>query len=445
MGLGMFFGLTGLFGRIVRSGAGTILGEAKPLVPLALLAVGYVLVRGRPREEPVRVAIGSLFVTLSAAGLLHLRHDGPPFRSPLRVLRGAGGVVGMVVAEPLQRIVATWGAVIVLTVFGMLGVLILIRLRVRDAVNRTADGLRPVGTFTKRGVASLFTLGSSGERDERASARRRHPTSPARVSTGDRRATHVHHPSVGLSSAWRTPKTGGDYLLPGYDDLAGTPGDVRGELEKPKRVRKKKSDVAPDPGVIDLVAADGDRRSGWDGVAAIPAEHAVRGLHSITMNERLLDPTAAMLTELLGMGANGESGGRSRFQMAGGEAGALVDLTGGARERGYQAGGTVHHVAFRAPDLPTMNGWRQQLLNAGVSVTEILDRQYFKSIYFREPGGVLFEIATDSPGFDIDEPLLELGKSLKLPPWLEPSREQIARALPPIELPNLSSDPSPLS
>lgn len=256
MGLGMFFGLTGLFGRIVRSGAGTILGEAKPLVPLALLAVGYVLVRGRPREEPVRVAIGSLFVTLSAAGLLHLRHDGPPFRSPLRVLRGAGGVVGMVVAEPLQRIVATWGAVIVLTVFGMLGVLILIRLRVRDAVNRTADGLRPVGTLTKRGVASLFTLGSSGERDERASARRRHPTSPARVSTGDRRATHVHHPSVGPSSAWRTPKTGGDYLLPGYDDLAGTPGDVRGELEKPKRVRKKKSDVAPDPGVIDLAAAE---------------------------------------------------------------------------------------------------------------------------------------------------------------------------------------------
>ncbi len=201
----------------------------------------------------------------------------------------------------------------------------------------------------------------------------------------------------------------------------------------------------PDGMVIDLVAADGDRRSGWDGVAAIPAEHAVRGLHSITMNERLLDPTAAMLTELLGMGASGESGGRSRFQMAGGEAGALVDLTGGARERGYQAGGTVHHVAFRAPDLPTMNGWRQQLLNAGVSVTEILDRQYFKSIYFREPGGVLFEIATDSPGFDIDEPLLELGKSLKLPPWLEPSREQVARALPPIELPDLSSDPSPLS
>ncbi len=197
----------------------------------------------------------------------------------------------------------------------------------------------------------------------------------------------------------------------------------------------------PDGMVLDLVAADGDRRSGWDGVASIPAEHAVRGLHSVTMSERLLDPTAGMLTDLLGMGAAGQQSGRSRFQMAAGDAGALVDLTGGARERGYQAGGTVHHVAFRAPDLATMTGWQHQLVEAGVRVTEILDRQYFKSIYFREPGGVLFEIATDAPGFDIDEPLLELGRSLKLPPWLEPNREQIARALPPITLPDLTGNP----
>ncbi len=193
----------------------------------------------------------------------------------------------------------------------------------------------------------------------------------------------------------------------------------------------------PDGMVLDLVATDGDHRSGWDGVASIPAQHGIRGLHSVTMNERLLDPTASMLTDLLGMGAAGDSAGRSRFQMAAGNAGAVVDVTGGANERGYQAGGTVHHVAFRAPDLPTMTAWQQQLVEAGVGVTEILDRQYFKSIYFREPGGVLFEIATDTPGFDIDEPLLELGRSLKLPPWLEPSREQIARSLPPITLPDL--------
>jgi glyoxalase family protein len=81
-----------------------------------------------------------------------------------------------------------------------------------------------------------------------------------------------------------------------------------------------------------------------------------------------------------------------------------------------------------------MTTWRQELISRGVSVTQIMDRQYFKSIYFREPGGVLFEIATDAPGFDVDEPLLELGRNLKLPPWLEPDREQIAAALPPLQL-----------
>lgn len=190
----------------------------------------------------------------------------------------------------------------------------------------------------------------------------------------------------------------------------------------------------PDGLALDLVAADGDHRSGWDGVADIPLEHAVRGLHSVTLSERVIDPTSTMLTDLLGMDLAGEGPDRARFSMGDGEPGAVVDLTAGARERGLQAGGTVHHVAYRAPDLETMTQWQRELLDAGVQVTQILDRQYFKSIYFREPGGVLFEIATDTPGFDIDEPLLELGRSLKLPPWLEPDREQIARALPPLGL-----------
>ena len=190
----------------------------------------------------------------------------------------------------------------------------------------------------------------------------------------------------------------------------------------------------PDGMVIELVASDGDHRSGWDGVAEIPAEHAVRGLHAITLSERQLDPSATMLTELLGMSVVAEEGDRSRFAMAGGPSGALVDVLPGVRDRGLQAGGTVHHVAFRAPDLATMTTWQRELSGRGVSVTQILDRQYFKSIYFREPGGVLFEIATDAPGFAIDEPLLELGRHLKLPPWLEPSREQIAAALPPLQL-----------
>jgi glyoxalase family protein len=190
----------------------------------------------------------------------------------------------------------------------------------------------------------------------------------------------------------------------------------------------------PDGLVIDLVASVGDHRSGWDGVAAIPDEHAVRGLHAITLSERQLDPSATMLTELLGMSLTGEENARSRFGMSDGGPGALVDVFSGVHDRGLQAGGTVHHVAFRAPDLETMTAWQQELISRGVQVTQILDRQYFKSIYFREPGGVLFEIATDAPGFAVDEPLLELGRHLKLPPWLEPNREQIAAALPRLEL-----------
>ena len=185
---------------------------------------------------------------------------------------------------------------------------------------------------------------------------------------------------------------------------------------------------------LELVASPGDSRSGWDGVSDIPQEHAVRGLHEVTLSERNLDPTASMLTSFLGMGLSSETAGAASFSMGEGGAGASVQVVGGIQDRGLQAGGTVHHVAFRAPNLQTMESWRQELVSRGVNVTEVMDRQYFKSIYFREPGGVLFEIATDEPGFDIDEPLLELGRKLKLPPWLEPSREQIQNSLPRIEV-----------
>lgn len=185
---------------------------------------------------------------------------------------------------------------------------------------------------------------------------------------------------------------------------------------------------------LELIASEGDRRSGWDGVEDIPWEMAVRGLHAITLSEKDLDPTATMLTEFLGMQLSGEDESAAQFDMGSGGAGAMVQVQAGVQDRGLQAGGTVHHVAFRAPDLLTMEAWRLELLDKGVPVTEVMDRQYFKSIYFREPGGVLFEIATDEPGFDIDEPLLELGRKLKLPPWLEPSREQIAMSLPRIEV-----------
>ncbi|GAB2573814.1 ring-cleaving dioxygenase [Kribbella endophytica] len=192
----------------------------------------------------------------------------------------------------------------------------------------------------------------------------------------------------------------------------------------------------PDGLVIELVAAEGDSRSGWDGAAGIPAEHAVRGLHAITVTEASLEPTAELLAGMLGMTLGDESGGRARFTMSGDNPGTVVDVAAGAGDKGLQAGGTVHHVAFRAPDRETQAVWREQLIESGAEVTEILDRQYFTSIYFREPGGVLFEIATDQPGFTVDEPLLELGRKLKLPPWLEPNREQIENTLPSLQLPS---------
>lgn len=185
---------------------------------------------------------------------------------------------------------------------------------------------------------------------------------------------------------------------------------------------------------LQLVGTRGDQRSGWDGVGNIPAEHAIRGLHAVELSERSIDPTASMLEGLLGMSIASEESGRANFEMGEGQSGAKVEVLGGVRESGLQAGGTVHHVAFSAPDLQTMEKWQMELLEKGVQVTQIMDRQYFKSIYFREPGGVLFEIATDDPGFAIDEPLLELGKKLKLPPWLEPNREQIEASLPPIRV-----------
>lgn len=193
----------------------------------------------------------------------------------------------------------------------------------------------------------------------------------------------------------------------------------------------------PDGLQLDLVASSvTDPREPWES-ASVPAEYAVRGQHSsvLTVNDPV--GTSRTLTEDLGLRLVSESADRMRFSAGPGGAGHIVDVIADpTADAGLSAGGTVHHIAFRAPDSETQLLWRSQLIDRGYAVTEIMDRQYFRSIYFREPGGVLFEIATDTPGFDIDEPLLELGRGLKLPPWLEPSREQIERAVVPIELPS---------
>ncbi|ASO20376.1 glyoxalase family protein [Actinoalloteichus hoggarensis] len=179
-----------------------------------------------------------------------------------------------------------------------------------------------------------------------------------------------------------------------------------------------------------------DPRAPWDD-GRIPVEHAVRGLHSVTLSVADETATAAMLVDDLGLRLTEEQGPRLRFAAGDGGPGALVDvLVTPAAPRGLVAAGTVHHVAWRVPDAATQVDWRAELVDRGVSVTSIMDRQYFRSIYFREPGGTLLEVATDEPGFTADEPLLELGRALRLPPWLEPDREQIQAMLPRLNLPD---------
>ena len=192
----------------------------------------------------------------------------------------------------------------------------------------------------------------------------------------------------------------------------------------------------PDGLQLDLVASSvTDPRNPWDS-ASVPAEYAVRGQHSSVLTVRDAAATVATLTADLGFHVIAETPDRIRVGVGAGAPGDIVDVIADTTAPpALTAGGSVHHIAFRVGDRATQQLWRDELADRGYQVTEILDRQYFTSIYFREPGGVLLEIATDTPGFEIDEPLLELGRSLKLPPWLEPSREAIEQRVVPVTIP----------
>ena len=194
---------------------------------------------------------------------------------------------------------------------------------------------------------------------------------------------------------------------------------------------------------LELVAAPDAQEREWQPwtEGPVPPELAIRGIHSITLMESGDDPTAAFLKDPLGFWPAATEGPRRRFGVGPGGSGAWLDLIatpGGPR--GRVAVGTIHHVAWRTPDDAEQQAWWQQIHDLGVPISEIIDRFWFHSIYFREPGGVLFEIATDGPGFLTDEPLNELGTRLVLPPWLESARAKIERALPPIELPRFVKD-----
>lgn len=185
---------------------------------------------------------------------------------------------------------------------------------------------------------------------------------------------------------------------------------------------------------LELVANKTDERKGFT-YGQIPQEHAVRGFYSVSLEEEGYERTAGLLTQQMDHQLISEKGNRFRFS-ASGKPGDLVDVICSPDSmRGLNGSGTVHHLAFATPTDESQLAFREKVNRTGfVNTTPVLDRQYFHSVYFREPGGVLFEVATNPPGFTVDEPKEQLGEFLKLPSWEEPNRQRIEQALTPVKV-----------
>jgi glyoxalase family protein len=196
----------------------------------------------------------------------------------------------------------------------------------------------------------------------------------------------------------------------------------------------------PDGLMIELISSHPHGHTDPWPDSPVPAERSVRGFHSVSAALEGYERTARLLTEAFGYRLVDESGNRFRFVSADESAsGRVIDLLCQPdTAMGRVAAGSVHHIAFRAKDQAEQLQWRERLVDLGYNVTPVIDRTYFHSIYFREPGGVLFEIATDPPGFTLDEKVEELGTHLRVPPWLESARPQIEEMLPPIHVPGKS-------
>ena len=187
----------------------------------------------------------------------------------------------------------------------------------------------------------------------------------------------------------------------------------------------------PDGLNIDLIVSnDEDKRKPWE-TDEIKANVATKGFHNITLTLKKIEATAEILTDILGYKLLKQDGNRYRFITDAIDTANIVDLLELPDGKpGHNAAGTNHHVAFRVKDDAILMEYREKVLSKGLSITPKIDRDYFFSLYFREPGGVLFELATDNPGFTKDEPLNELGTHLKLPGQYEPAREKIEKVLP---------------
>jgi glyoxalase family protein len=191
---------------------------------------------------------------------------------------------------------------------------------------------------------------------------------------------------------------------------------------------------------LELVGdASDDRWVPWPD-SPVAADHAIRGFHSVTMTVAESAATFDLLVKTMGFRKAGHEGHRTRFETGKGGPHAILDVVEAPEgPEGEESVGSVHHVAWRAVDSAHQAEWREALVKVGRNVTPVIDRYYFKSIYFREPGGVLFEIATDGPGFTVDETAEALGSTLSLPPWFNVRRDRLDVTLPPIVVPTTAT------
>jgi glyoxalase family protein len=196
----------------------------------------------------------------------------------------------------------------------------------------------------------------------------------------------------------------------------------------------------PDGIELELVATDAPSDAVTWAESPVPEANQLRGFYGVTLAVAEYAPTVEILTDVLGFDLAAETDNRRRYRSDSGGSGSIVDLVETDRGRGRMGVGTVHHVAFEAADVAEQESWREAYATAGLRPTEVVDRVYFQSVYVREPGGVLFEMATPEPGFTIDEDRDELGSQLVLPDWLEDDRERIESQLPSFNGPPIDDD-----
>ena len=189
----------------------------------------------------------------------------------------------------------------------------------------------------------------------------------------------------------------------------------------------------PDGLIFNLVISGReDTRQGWHG-DEVPEAMAVKGLHSISLTVKSTEETAHILTSVFGYALADRKGNKSRFVTDAATDANIIDLIEiPDGPNGYVAGGTVHHVAFRVNSEESLAFFHEKILSEGMNITPKSDIAYFSSFYFREPGGVLFELASDKPGLTVDETVEELGSHLKLPARLEYMRDKLEHILPPL-------------